>query len=105
MTARYRLLDLTAMAPEAQDEQLPVQLTQVFMPQQVRAAPPAVELPRDLWQRLLASGDLDPDDLPPGVDRDMLVAARRAHVEQPARPVWDMLADPQQRRTDRKSVV
>ena len=98
IVARYRLLDLNAMTPEAQDEHLPVLLAQVFVPQMVRAKPAAMELPRELWQRLLASGDLDPDDLPPGIDREMLAEARRAHVEQPARPVLEMLAEPKQQR-------
>lgn len=52
------------MTPEAHGEHLPILLAQVFIPQQVRATPPPVELPRELWRRLLAAGDLAPTTCP-----------------------------------------
>ncbi|MGH3569892.1 MAG: NACHT domain-containing protein, partial [Pseudonocardia sp.] len=97
VVACYRVLDLAALSPEAQDEQVPVLLRQVFVAQQVRADPPPVELPRDLRRRLLEEGDLGPDELPPDLDLEKLVAARQAHRDQPARPVWEAVLDPARR--------
>lgn len=91
VVACYRVLDLAALSPEAQDEQVPVLLRQVFVAQQVRPDPPPVELPRDLRRRLLDGGDLDPEELPDDLDLERLAAARAAHREQPPRPVLDVI--------------
>jgi hypothetical protein len=99
LTARYRLLDLAALTPEAHDEHVPVLLAQVFLPQHVRAAPPPVELPRDLWRRLVEGGDLGPDELNADLDRELLDRARQAHLDQPRQPALQVLAGPQQRLT------
>jgi hypothetical protein len=99
LTGRYRLLDLATLTPEAHDEHLPVLLAQVFVPQQVRASPPPVELPRELWRRLVESGDLARDELPANLDRELLARARQAHLEQPPQPALQVLAGPQQRLT------
>ena len=96
LTRRYRLLELSTLVPEGADEQ-PVAVTEVFVPQLVRADPPPVELPRDVRRRLLEAGDLDPDELPEELDRELLAAARAAHAATVPRPVLDMVADPAQR--------
>ena len=93
VAACYRVLDLAALSPEAQDEQVPVLLRQVFVPQQVRADPPPVELPRDLRRRLLEQGDLDPDELPPDLDTEKLAQAREAHRNQQPQPVLEVVLD------------
>ncbi len=97
VVACYRVLDLAALSPEAQDEQVPVLLRQVFIAQQVRPDPPPVELPRDLRRRLLEQGDLDPGELPDELDSEKLAAARQAHLDQPPRPVWEVVLDPARR--------
>ena len=51
VTSRYRLLELSTLAPDGAEEQ-PVAVTQVFVPQQVRPDPPPLELPRDVRRRL-----------------------------------------------------
>ena len=94
LAGRYRLLDLATLAPEAVDEQVSVQLAQVFVPPQVRAEPPDVELPRELWRRLIECGELGADELPTQVDRELLARARQAHLDQPAQPVLTMLGGP-----------
>jgi len=97
VVACYRVLDLAALSPEAQDEQVPVLLRQVFIAQQVRPDPPPVELPRDLRRRLLEQGDLDHGELPDELDLEKLTAARQAHLDQPPRPVWDAVLNPVRR--------
>ena len=58
LTTRYRLLELSTLVPDGAEEQ-PVAVTEVFVPQLVRADPPPVELPKDVRRRLLEAGDLD----------------------------------------------
>jgi HEAT repeat protein len=109
---RYRVLDLAALTPEALDEHIPVLLKQVFVPQLVRPDPPPIELPRELWSRLIESGDLDTADLisdrPQDVEgsedeidlREWIARARRARAEylaKPPRQIFELLTDAQQR--------
>ena len=93
---RYRLLELSTLMPDGAEEQ-PVAVTEVFVPQLVRADPPPVELPRDVRRRLLEAGDLDPDELPEELDRELLAAARVAHAATVPRPVLDLVTDSAQR--------
>ena len=96
LTRRYRLLELSALAPEGAEEQ-PVAVTHVFVPQYVRADPPPLELPRELRRRLLESGDLDPDEVPEELDRELLAQARAGYSASPPLPVLHLVADPGQR--------
>jgi hypothetical protein len=70
LVRRYRILDLAVLTPEALDENLPVLLRQVFVEQMVRPDPPLVELPRELWSRLVESGDLDATEATTGQQQD-----------------------------------
>lgn len=96
---RYGRIDLEVLTPlTEQDEHPPVELRQVFVTQAVRADPPPVELPRGLWRRLVETGELGKDDLPDGVDRDVLAKIRQAYQERPARSVLRVIAEPDQQR-------
>ena len=96
LTGRYRLLELSTLAPEGAEEQ-PVALTQVFVPQHVRADPPPLELPRDVRRRLLEAGDLDLYELPEELDPELLAQARARHAASLPRPALEVVADPAQR--------
>jgi hypothetical protein len=92
---RFGRVDIETLLPlTEQDESSPLMLREVFVAQTVRADPPPVELPRELWRRLAETGEIGPDDLPDGVDRDRLVRARQAYLERPARPVLQVLTEP-----------
>ena len=92
---RYRNLDTETLLPLSdQDEHTPVGLREVFVAQTVRADPPAVELPRELWRQLADAGEINPDELPHSVDRDTGAKIRQAYHERPARPVLQVLAEP-----------
>lgn len=93
----YRVLELARLSPEGLDEQLPVLLAQVFIEQHVRADPPPMELPKDLRRRLLEAGDLDLEELPEELDRELLTKARAAHAASIPRPVLDVVTEPSQR--------
>jgi HEAT repeat protein len=90
LTMRYRLLELSTLVPDGAEEQS-FAVTEVFVPQLVRADPPPVELPKDVRRRLLETGDLDPDELPEELDRELLAAARAAHAATVPRPVLDLV--------------
>jgi HEAT repeat protein len=96
LIGQYRMLDLATLTPEAHDEHLPVLLAQVFVPQQVRATPP-MELPRELWRRLIQTGERDLDQLPADLDRQVLNRFRQAHLDQPSQPVLAVLTGSGQR--------
>jgi len=96
---RYHRLDLEVLTPlTEQDEHPPVGLREVFVAQAVRADPPPVELPKELVQRLIEAGELGRDDLPDGVDHEMLAKVQQAYQERPARSVLQVLTEPDQQR-------
>src|SRR5262249_30643934 len=85
---RYQRVDLEVLTPLTDQGEHPVMLLeQVFVAQQVRADPPPVELPREVWQRLAEAGQGDDAHLPEQIDRDRLEAVLRAYRERPCRPV------------------
>ncbi|MEV4560612.1 HEAT repeat domain-containing protein [Kitasatospora sp. NPDC049285] len=92
---RYQRLDLEVLTPlSEQDEHPAVHLREVFVPQLVRADPPPVELPRELLRRLAAEGELDRQELPPGVERETVRRVQEAYRRRPAVPVLPLLAGP-----------
>ena len=96
---RFQRVDLEILTPLTEQGEHPVMLLgQVFVPQSVRADPPPVELPREVWRRLGEAGQIDDGDLPQDLDRDRLEAARRAYAERPARPVLQVLSEPSGRK-------
>lgn len=94
---RYRQLDLTALTPVEQEEHLPMLLRSVFVPQHVRTDPPPIELPKELWRRLVGTGELSEYELPKGVDMARIVHAQATYRERPTQPVLEVLTDPSQR--------
>ncbi|GAA4953264.1 HEAT repeat domain-containing protein [Actinoplanes utahensis] len=91
---RYGHAELGALAPGG-DPDRPglIPLREIFVPPEVRADPPPVELPRELVRRLVDRGEIRHGDLPPGIDAETLDRIRRSHRGQPARPVLDVIAD------------
>ena len=96
---RYQRVDLEVLTPLTDHhEHPPVGLRQVFVPQAVRADPPPVELPRELWRRLVEAGGLDKGDLPEGMDPKVLATIRQAYQDRPPRSVLQVVAEPEQQR-------
>ncbi|MFD0263177.1 HEAT repeat domain-containing protein [Kitasatospora indigofera] len=95
----YRRLNLDVLGPSGSaGEQAVIELRQVFMPQLAR--PYTAQVPGE-WRRLLADGELDDAQLPPGTEAEeayRLREAHRAQVEQAARPVLEVLAGEEGRR-------
>jgi HEAT repeat protein len=97
---RHRRVDLEILTPLTEQGEHPAMLLgQVFIPQTVRENPPPVELPREVWRRLVEEGHLDLSELPPEVDRRRVEEARRTYRQRPKRPVLEAVADPAQRTT------
>ncbi|MFF2045458.1 HEAT repeat domain-containing protein [Kitasatospora sp. NPDC058170] len=92
----YARLDLEVLTPLSEQGEHPVvELREVFVAPRVRADPPPVELPRELLQRLLATGEVLADrDLPPGVTPETVQHLRDTHRRRPAEAVLDVLAGP-----------
>lgn len=87
----YGRLDLEVLIPMEEGEHPPVELNEVFVPPKVREDPPPVELPRDILNRLVDSGDW-PGELP--LEPDTLERIRQAYMERPLRDVLQVLAAP-----------
>jgi hypothetical protein len=90
---RYGRLDLDALTPAEREEYLQIQLRAVFVEPSVREDPPPVELPKELWERLEAEGEILPEDLPDGFDLAGLQQAQAAYQARPLRRVLDVLTD------------
>ncbi|WP_327009763.1 HEAT repeat domain-containing protein [Dactylosporangium sp. NBC_01737] len=92
---RYQRVDLEILTPLTDQGEHPVMLLeQVFVAQRVRADPPPVEVPREVWQRLVDVGLGDDAHLPEQVDREKLEAVLRAYRDRPCRPVLEVIAEP-----------
>ncbi|MEU6878461.1 HEAT repeat domain-containing protein [Streptomyces sp. NPDC046712] len=95
----YGRLDLEVLIPRQEWEHPAVELREVFVPPQLRADPPPVELPRELRERLADDGGaLRREELPPGLDQEWLEQVRRAYRGRPPVEALEVLADPQQGR-------
>lgn len=80
---QYGRLDLDALTPTEREEYLQIQLRAVFVEPSVREDPPPVELPKELWEKLEAEGEVRQEDLPAGFDLTKLQKARAAYQARP----------------------
>ncbi|MFJ9445396.1 NACHT domain-containing protein [Kitasatospora sp. NPDC101235] len=91
----YGRLDLEVLTPLSEQGEHPaVELREVFVPPQVREDPPPVELPRELVQRLLASGEFTEEVLPGDLGRSALERLRTEYLNRPTEDVLSVLAGP-----------
>jgi hypothetical protein len=90
---RFRRIDLEVLTPlTEQDEHPEMLLGEVFVPQLVRADPPPVELPRELWRRLEEGGEISDRDPPEGLDKESITRTGQAYHDRPALPVLNIVA-------------
>jgi hypothetical protein len=82
---------LAALTPRGGNApQLP--LGDIFIPQLVRADPPAVELPHEVWQRLINTKGISEQEFPKGLDRRQVEDAFKRYAQRPQRPVFDVVS-------------
>jgi energy-coupling factor transporter ATP-binding protein EcfA2 len=94
---RYHRVDLEVLTPLTErDEHPPLGLQEVFIAQTVQADPPV--WPRELVRRLVEAGELGREELPDGVDPDVLAKIRQAYQQRPAQSVVQLLAEANQQR-------
>src|SRR5215475_2902479 len=97
--ARYQRVGLEILIRLTERGEHPAMLLgEVFVPQSVRADPPPLELPREVWRRLAEAGQIGALDQPEQLGRERLEQARRSYQARPARSVLDVLAGPAGRR-------
>ena len=97
LRTRYGRLDLEALTPPQREQHLQIQLASVFVEPNVREDSPPSELPREVWQRLRAEGDLVATDLPDGLDAAELTSLYESYRAKPLRRVLDVAASPEHR--------
>ncbi|MFI2606599.1 NACHT domain-containing protein [Kitasatospora sp. NPDC018619] len=91
----YGRLDLEVLTPLSEQGEHPaVELREVFVTPQVREDPPPVELPRELVQRLLASGEFAEEVLPGELGEPALERLRTDYLSRPTQDVLSVLAGP-----------
>ncbi|MEU3571284.1 HEAT repeat domain-containing protein [Kitasatospora sp. NPDC036755] len=91
----YGRLDLEVLTPLSEQGEHPaVELREVFVTPQVREDPPPVELPRELVQRLLASGEFTEHSLPGDLGQSALERLRTEYLNRPTEDVLSVLAGP-----------
>lgn len=90
---RYQRIDLEGLTPPQKEEYLQLQLTFIFTEQNVRENPPPVELPKEIWDRLVIEGDIRPEDLPKDISFEEIRKAREAYFGKPSRRALDVLTD------------
>ncbi|HUB37939.1 MAG TPA: HEAT repeat domain-containing protein [Streptosporangiaceae bacterium] len=95
---RYDTVDHIATLSGDSVEFLQLRLPDIFVPLQVRAAPPPVELPRELWLRYLTSGKTSEHDLPRGMEKHLLDRKLRTYADRPVRQVLEVLSAPEGQR-------
>ena len=103
MREKYQVLDLTALQTPTVDSPGQLHLRKVFLPQDVREDPPAVELPKDLLRRLIEEGEWAPGaELPKDLQDEALARkleqAREIYRTRPRQPVLATVGDPSARK-------
>lgn len=93
LTKRYQRLDLDALTPPQKEEFLQLELSSVFVEQSVREDVPAIELPKEVWEKLERNRDIHADDLPAGITLEDIRRVKESFTEKPTRPVLDVLTD------------
>jgi len=96
MKEKYRVVDLSALAPATAEEGGSLRLRDVFIPQDVRENPPQVELPRDLLRKLAGQSKTETDigedeEALEKVAPELLERMRASYAQQPREPVLDVL--------------
>jgi hypothetical protein len=91
---QYGRLDLDALTPPQREEYLQILLRSVFVEQSVREDPPPLELPKELWQKLRAQGELKAEDLPAGIDLFDVRSAQEIYQRKPRRQALDVVTEP-----------
>jgi hypothetical protein len=94
MLKRYPRLDLDALTPPQREEYLQLQLTSIFVEQNVREDLPPIELPKEVWEKLQHDEEIHDEDLPVGLTLDELLLARESYYEAPLIPVLKALTNP-----------
>lgn len=102
LSVLYGRLDLEVLVPTTEGEHPCMKLREVFVPPSVRADPPRVELPVELYRRLVENGEIGASDgglsLPPGMDQRLWEQAWQACRERPAVALLEALAAQEARR-------
>ncbi|KIF67147.1 hypothetical protein HY68_36205 [Streptomyces sp. AcH 505] len=96
LSALYGRLDLEVLIPTSEGEYPRMELREVFVPPLLRVDPPRVELPVELYRRLVEHGEFSSVEgehpLPPGLDQRQWEQARHAYRERPAVALLETVA-------------
>jgi len=93
LSETYRRLDLDTLTPAEQDDNLPVLLEQVFIPQHARPGPPPLELSKELWRKLAEAHELPAADRPEAIEIERWQRSYKQLRDRSPQPVLRLLRE------------
>ena len=90
---KYETLDLDTLTPSQKEDYLRVQLSNVFVEQNVREKSPPMELPKEVVKRIQEEWDIDAEFLPDGVTIEDIKQANVSYYSKNPIPVLDAIID------------
>ena len=90
---KYETLDLDTLTPSQKEDYLRVQLSNVFVEQNVREKSPPMELPKEVGRKIQEEWDIDAEILPEGVTIEDIKQANVSYYSKTPIPVLDAIID------------
>lgn len=94
---KYKKLDFDALTPPEKADFMEIQLRSIFVEQDVRENPPPMEIPKELFEKLIKDEKIEEADLPEGITLEDIKKAKEAYLEKPALAVLDVITNPKNR--------
>ena len=90
--AKYSTLDLDTLTPSQKDDNIRIQLGNVYVEQNVRENPPPIELPKEVCKKIEGEWSLDKECLlPEGLDPEDIKKATESYYSKTPTPVLDVI--------------
>jgi len=97
VSKRYCNIDLDALTPSKKEDYIKVQLSSVFVEQNVRENPPPVELPKEIWNKMHEEWDPEKECFPEGLTAEDLKRAKESYYSKDSKSVFDVISDERNR--------
>jgi len=97
ISKKYCNLDLDVLTPSKKEDYLKVQLSNVFVEQNIRENPPPVELPKEIWTKLYEEWDPKKECLPEGLTAEDIRRAKESYYSKDPKAVLDIISDERNR--------
>jgi predicted NACHT family NTPase len=93
VSKRYCNIDLDALTPSKKEDYLKIQLSSVFVEQNVRENPPPVELPKEILKKMHDEWDPEKEYLPESLTPEDIKSAKESYYLKCTKAVLDVISD------------